>query len=203
MKLAATDFARLQYSVLAALLMVIIGAGAVYFALNASSAAARQLLSAQTERDDADRKLRRARLEEDDIRDKSLTFNQLKARGIIGDERRLEWVELVRAIRQKRQLLELQYEIAPQRPLDALPGAGYAFFASAMKLQLKLLHEEDLTRLLADLREQASALVRVRSCDVSRLPVGLSEPTSASGVQAKLQADCLLDWITLREVAAQ
>ena len=35
-----------------------------------------------------------------------------------------------------------------------------------MKVQLKLLHEEDLTRLLADLREQASALILVRSCDV-------------------------------------
>ena len=201
MKLTATDFPRLQWSLLAALLMLAVGAGSVYFAHHFASTAARQRVAVQAERDDADRKLRRVRQEEDDIKQKSAVFNDLIRRGVVGEEKRLEWVEQLKAIRQQRQLLELQYEIAPQRPLAPLPGSSYGYFASAMKLQLKLLHEEDLTRLLADLREQASALIVIRSCDIARLPGGGDARTP--GVQAKLQADCLIDWVTLREVAAK
>ncbi|MEO8409715.1 MAG: hypothetical protein ABI478_04025, partial [Propionivibrio sp.] len=202
MKLTTADFAKLQYSLLAALLMLAIGAAAAYFAFAATTTATRQRQAVQAERDDAERKLQRVRLEESDIREKSLVFNQLQARGVIGEERRLEWVELLKAIAQQRQLLEVQYEIAPQRPLDALQGGNYAFFASAMHVQLKLLHGEDLTRLLGDLRAQANALILVRRCGVSRLPGGVSEADAISGVQPTLQADCVIDWVTLREVAA-
>ena len=103
MKLSAADFGKLQYSLLAALLMLAIGGLAVYFALDATTTATRQRQAAQAERDDAERKLQRVRLEESNIREKSLVFNQLQARGVIGDEHRLEWVELLKAIRQRRQ----------------------------------------------------------------------------------------------------
>ena len=207
MKLVATDFAKLKWSLLVAVVMLAIGGAAVYFAIDASTRATHDRQIAQTERDSADGKLRRVRQEEDDIKQKSVIFNTLRQRGAIGEEQRLEWVELLKAIRLDRQLLELQYEIAPQRPLDMLTtqagaqpdGGGYGFFASAMKVQLKLLHEEDLTRLLADLQARASALIFVRSCDVSRLP----NDASQAGVQPKLAADCLLDWVTLREVSAK
>ena len=64
-----------------------------------------------------------------------------------------------------------------------------------MKLELKLLHEEDLTRLLDDLRREAPALIQPRRCDISRLA-----RTAADGVStASLQAGCLIDWITVRK----
>ena len=91
-------------------------------------------------------------------------YKRQQERGIIGPEQRLEWVELLKEIRDKRRLIDLQYEIAPQRLLDGNPTGRYAFHSSAMKLQLRLLHEEDLTRLIGDLRSQAKALIRVRSC---------------------------------------
>ena len=79
------------------------------------------------------------------------------------------------------------------------PAGAYAFYASGMKVQLKLLHEEDLTRLLGDLRQQAAALIQVKACNVSRVPRGAGD----SSVTAQLQADCLIDWITLREAAGK
>ena len=204
MKLVVTDFAKLRFSLLAAVLMVAVGAASVYFAIDANTRATRERQTAQTARDDADGKLRRVRQEETDIKQKSAIFNTLKRRGAIGEEQRLEWVELLKAIRLDRQLLELQYEIAPQRPLDQAGTekgtSGYGFFASAMKVQVKLLHEEDLTHLLADLEARASALIFVRSCDVARLPVGAG---NQPGIQPKLSADCLIDWVTLREVSAK
>lgn len=199
MKLAAADLPKLQFSLLAALLMIAAGAGAVYVARGSAQSANLERTAAQAERNDFDGKLRRVRSEENEIRQKSALFTRLQERGIIGEEQRLEWVELLKEIRDKRRLIDLQYEFAPQRALDATPGKGLAFYASTMKVQIKLLHEEDLIRLLDDLREQARALIQVKSCTVSRLPRSEAE----SGLHAHLQADCQIDWITLREAASK
>ena len=151
---------------------------------------------AQAERNEFDGKLKQVRNEEDEIKQKSAVFKALQTRGMIGEEQRLEWVELIKDIRDTRRLIDLQYEIAPQRRLDADAAKGFAFYSSTMRLQLKLLHEEDLTRLIDDLRERARALIQVKSCAVSRLSQGAGDGSPI----AQLLADCRIDWITLREV---
>ncbi len=203
MKLKTADLAKLQYSLIAALLMAALGAGSVFFSLNMSQAAKLARNAAQAERNEFAGKLDRVRSEEREIKQKSAVFAELQKRGVVGDEQRLEWVELLKDIRDKRRLIDLQYEFAPQRPLEiapaGTPAGAYAFYASGMKVQLKLLHEEDLTRLLGDLRQQAAALIQVKACNVSRVPRGAGD----SSVTAQLQADCLIDWITLREAAGK
>ena len=203
MKLTTADFAKLQYSLLAALLMAAIGAGSVFFALNQSKAAKVARNAAQAERNEFAGKLDRVRSEEREIKQKSAVFAELQKRGVVGEEQRLEWVELLKDIRDKRRLIDLQYEFAPQRALEitaaGAPASAYAFYASSMKMQVKLLHEEDLTRLLGDLRQQAAALIQVKACNVSRIAHGAGE----SSLAAQLQADCLIDWITLREAAGK
>lgn len=196
MKLGTADFPKLRISLLVAVLMVAIGAGAVYGSFKASASAKLQLTAAQRERNDVSGKLQRVRSEEDEIKRKSTLFHELQQRGVIGEELRLDWVELLKDIRDQRRLLEMHYEIAPQRSIDTNPGSGYAFYSSAMKLQVGLLHEEDLTRLIADLRQRAKALIQVRSCKVARLPRGATE----SGIAAQLQAECQIEWITLHEM---
>jgi hypothetical protein len=197
MKLDAKDLPKLQISLVAAVLMIALGTATVHFSLKTSKTTKIELATAQSERNDFDGKLKRVRNEENEIKEKSATFSRLQARGVIGEEQRLEWVELLKEIREKRRLIDLEYEILPQRSLDATPGNGFAFFASPMKVQLKLLHEEDLTRFIDDLRQQAKALVQVKSCQVSRLPRSSGE----IGMPAQLVADCQIDLLTLREVA--
>jgi len=203
MKLSTADLAKLQMSLLAALLMAAIGAGVVFFSMNQSKAAKLARSAAQAERNDFAGKLDRVRSEEREIRQKSAVFATLQKRGVIGEEQRLEWVELLKDIRDQRRLIDLQYEFAPQRSLEmapaGAPASGYAFYASSMKMQVRLLHEEDLTRLLGDLRQRAAALIQVKSCNVSRVPHGTAE----SGITAQLQAECQIDWITLRETAGK
>jgi len=197
MKLEARDFPKLQLSLLAAIMMIALGAGSVYVMLNKIKATKIERIAAQTERNDFDGKLKRVRNEENEIKEKSATFSRLQARGIIGDEQRLEWVELLKDIREKRRLIDLEYEISPQHPLDNTPGSGFAFFVSSMKVQLKLLHEEDLTRFLSDLRQRAKAQIQVKSCNVSRLPRGTGDGSGS----ALLQADCQIDWVTLHDTS--
>jgi hypothetical protein len=63
-----------------------------------------------------------------------------------------------------------------------------------MKLEMMLLHENDLLGLFADLSAQVPALVSVRQCTIERLP-GAPQQNQA----ALLRAKCEVDWITLQE----
>lgn len=195
MKLEPKDFPKLQISLLAMLLMVAVGTASILYSRERVRQANAAFAAAQSERNDFDGKLKRVRGEEHEIREKAALFNALKARGVIGEEQRLEWVELLKEIREKHRLIELRYEIAPQQPLERTPAGSFALHASTMKLQLSLLHEEDLIRLLDDLRREARALIQVRRCDVLRIPRSGPENT----LQGFLQAECLIDWITLHE----
>ncbi len=196
MKLASGDLRKLQSSILAAVLMFAAAGALLLVSHQRTSSAQLARLAAIAEREAADGKLKRVREEEDEVKQKSVVFNRLQERGMIGEEQRLEWVELLKDIRDQRRLIDLQYEIAPQRLLDGKPSGDFVFSASAMKVQLKLLHEEDLTRLLSDLGRQAKALILVKGCSVERLPASPDERGSAG---ANLRADCEIDWLTLHE----
>lgn len=143
---------------------------------------------------------RRLAAEESEMHDKITTYQAIAARGVIGQERRLDWVELVRSVQRDRQLLDLEYEIQPQTPLpNANAGGGYTFMNSVMRVQIPLLHEEDLLRFIGDLQYQAAAFVRLRSCRITRNSGNSTQPESP--LPAQLQAECLLDWITLKSQA--
>ena len=194
MKLTTADLAKLQLSLLAALLMAAIGAGSVFFSLKLSQAAKLARTAAQAERNDFAGKLDRVRSEEIEIKQKSAVFATLQKRGVVGEEQRLEWVELLKEIRDKRRLIDLQYEFAPQRALDSVPApaSAYAFYASSMKMQVKLLHEEDLLNFIDDLAKRGKPYLSVRSCNVAREGLG-----GGTTLAPRLQANCVFDLITI------
>ena len=196
MKFGPHDLRRLQAGLFVMVLAVALGAAAVVFSRDRIAAAQAAFTAAQGQRNEIDGKLRQVRNEESEIRQKAALFNSLQARGVIGEEPRLEWVELLKEIRDRHRLIEVRYEFAPQHALDKAPAGTLGLYASTMKLQVRLLHEEDLTRLLGDLRRQARALIQVRRCDVARLP----RTGADNALQGLLQADCVIDWITVREV---
>lgn len=133
--------------------------------------------------------------EEQDMRSKIAEYQAIAARGIIGAERRLDWVELMRNIQRERKLLGLEYEIQPQMPLSklVLAGGGHVFMNSAMGVAIPLLHEEDLLHFFSDLQEQAPAFTRLRACRIKRNIGGSNE----TGLPPQLMAECQIDWITL------
>ena len=143
-------------------------------------------------------KLARATEEEREIRDKVVSYNRLVERGVIGDERRLDWVDAIAAIKASRKLFDVKYAIEPQRPLGltGVKGAGdVAFLASRMRLEMQLLHEGDLFVFLNDLERNLSAYVLVRSCAIQR-----TDKTGAErGAGPQLKADCNIDLVTVRD----
>jgi hypothetical protein len=196
------DFRRIQWSVAILAILALLGAAVVVGALQLTKAAQAEARKVEAERGDIRNKLARARDEEQEIRARIARYQELVERGYVTEEQRLEWIERIAQIKAARKLIDVQYELMPQKPVAAelLPegaaGGGYEFMSSAMKLQMQLLHEDDLLGFLADLRARVRALIVVRQCTVERIPRGAA---SERGVQAQLKADCELDWITLRE----
>lgn len=184
-------------------LFVTLSAGGIYLAFLAQKQQQQATIQHETARsqlEQAQARLRRIQETEQEIRHQSALFSHLGSRGIIGEERRLDWKEQIREIKERRQLLGLEYEFAPQQPLaDKDP---WSFYSSTMRLQLQLLHEEDLLNLFADLRRGAQALVQVRQCDITRIPRSSQFPRNENtpgSLPANLQAQCFLDWISIRE----
>jgi hypothetical protein len=201
MKLDAKDFRRLQWPISFLVIMTLVGGGSVWTAQQLEKSSEKTSREATAARKDIQSKLVRAREEQQELRDKIGRFQQLKAQGYIGPEQRLDWVEAIARIKAARRIFKLEYEFAPQRTVDAsmLPegasAGGFEIMSSQMKLQIQLLHEGELLTFLAELRDAVHVMVKVRSCVVERLASGATE----RGNNAQLKADCILEWITLRE----
>ena len=197
--MSADDFKRIRWSLLLALAMTAIGVAALAYARQATLRQNSETQAAQAHLREIRDKLARARDEEAEIKSRIGQFNTLVAVGIIGAEQRLEWVERIKAIRSARGLYDLQYEIAPQRPLDPsiAPGSSgsFEFLSSNMRLQMDLLHEEDLLRFLGDLRGSVHAYVRPQRCTIERI----AQSAALRGSGTQLKADCVLDWITIQQ----
>lgn len=192
-KTSAINLKSLRWHLALFLLAALLAGGAAVAALRHHEEAERRLGAARAALADTRAMLARVHEDEREIRARIVRYKEIIAKGRTQPERRLEWVETLRDIRESRRLLGLDYEIAPQRPLDekAPEAGGYLFLASPMRLEMPLLHENDLLGLLADLEAQTQALLSVRKCRIER--------TGAAPFAGALKAACEIDWITLQE----
>ncbi len=179
------------------LALAIAGSGAI--------ATGSQWLLAKEKRDSGDlgrhlhearARLEGARRERDSLAESADTFRKLVDRGLLESERRLDLVELVNDLRVRHQLFALDYEIAPQRPLQ-LPG-GRVFtsvdvLASRVKLKARALHEGDILGFLSDLAASRRGFYPVDRCVMRRVEQATQE------LQPHVEAECTLEWVTLKE----
>jgi hypothetical protein len=201
MMLERSDLKRLRLPLVAALLLAGVGATALVVTEN-NLAESEQLRKAGHDRYVAARaQLAKVSEEEQEIRNNLVLFKQISDRGMTGAEKRLEWIEALATIQKKRRLFQVQYNLDPQRPVDypgvaqKQPGGAGIFMASRVKLELQLLHEEDLLNFFSDLRGSGESFASLRSCSISR-----AEGAGAGGgpLRPRLRASCVLDMITLK-----
>jgi hypothetical protein len=199
--LTAKEWKTLALPLAAALALAAAGAALIWHARATLAAENRLLAAARGERAQAVERLSRTAEEEREVREKLEVYRTLKEAGILGEERRLEWVDAMARIRASRELLDLRYKVDRQRLLQSVPGkpANVDFYASTMNVELALLHEGDLLGFLADLRNAGNAYVSVQRCGVTR--TGQS-PTGTSLVP-RLRAECAIDLITILDRAAK
>jgi len=201
MRFAPEELRKLGLPFIIAAVMLAAGGALIWGADEALKSAQRAAAAAQAERQQNGERLARIAEEEREVKEKINVYQRLKALNIIGEERRLEWADAVSRIRAQRELLDLRYRVERQRLLLSAPGkpGNVDFFASAMRVDLALLHEEDLLRFLSDLRDSGNAFYSVRNCTLTR-----SNPSGSGGaIASRLRAECNIDLITIIDRAAK
>jgi hypothetical protein len=200
-RLTRDELKRLLPPFVIAAVALAAGAALIWTAGQALARAQVQLAVAKAEQQQNTERLARIAEEEREVREKLSVYQRLKSLDILGEENRLEWADAIARIRRERELLDLRYTIERQKLLLSVPGkpASVDFFSSTMKVDLALLHEEDLLRFLADLRDSGHAYYSVRRCDISRTGQALSGAT----MTPRLRAECDIDLITIQDRAAK
>jgi hypothetical protein len=138
-----------------------------------------------------------ARRERDSLQESADVFRTLVDRGVLQSERRLDVVELVNTLRARDQLSALDYEIAPQRVLQLPGGRVYSsmdVLSSRVRIRARALHEGDLFGFIDGLSRNQQGFYLPDRCTLKRLEV-----SDAQSLQPRVEAECTLEWVTLRE----
>ena len=201
MRFTRDELKRLAIPLLIALALLAAGGALIWSAERSLRVAQVGLATAQVERRSANERLARISEEEREVKEKIDVYQRLKGLNILGEERRLEWADAITRIRTQRELLDLRYTVERQRSLTSLPGkpASVDFFASTMKVELALLHEDDLLRFLGDLRQSGNAFYSVKKCALTRTGQALSGAT----ISPRLRGECEIDLITIVDRGAK
>lgn len=124
-------------------------------------------------------------------------FVELYNNGVVGRERRLDWIEALRQAGERLKIPSLRYEISArsgiEQPVPVNLGR-YTLQATTMTLRLEMAHEADLTRLLTTLDRVAPGIYTVSKCNMRRKDRVIAISESATNVSA----ECELMWFNLQ-----
>jgi len=195
------ELKRLLLPLLAFALLVAAGVALIWWSKQMLVGAKQQLAVVSAQRAQNTERLLRIADEEREVKEKLAVYRRLKDLGVLGRERRLEWADAIKRIRTQRGLIDLRYRVEPQKPLASVPGkpGTIDFYASTMKVNLALLHEEDLFGFLSDLRNSGNAYYSVKRCALGRTGV----PPTAASLAARVNAECDIDLITIVDQGAK
>ena len=120
-------------------------------------------------------------------------YQALHEQGFVGLESRLDWIESLRTAAESLTLTHVSYVIEPQNDVVApvqsiLHGEDIGIHVSRMGLEMELLHELDLLRLIDELQRTAPGLIKVDSCALE----WQQERAAGLSGDANLSASCTL-----------
>ncbi len=200
MKSTDIEWDLVQWSLLAALLCGLIGFAAVSYSGGLLDDA---YSGYQRHRNQLNQVARDYRAAQDDrvlYEQYVQRFAELQDRGVIGEEQRLAWVELLREINDQLKLPVLRYEIHPRQPLPIdhpqPRDEKLLAYETSMTLSLGVLHEGDLFTVEHLLRERAQGLFETRGCEILR--PDRNAPVQFNPRLANLEAHCQLSWYTVQ-----
>jgi len=122
-------------------------------------------------------------------------YRELEKVGFVGAERRLNWVEGIRAANARAGLFGVDYQMSAQEsfPVAQDNPVGQRVKRSQMTISFGVLHEVELMRLLHALSAQHAGLYALTECSLDRAGrQGAPLPR-----QPNLTAQCELSWLTV------
>lgn len=188
-------FSVLKLSLLLVLTALLLATASVLWSRGLAQDAALRLQQQRNALNLAQQQLDRSRQQQQLIATHLDAYQALAARGFVGDEDRLAWIEAAQLANRDAGLYGLSYRLIPRtRSLPAL-AQGLPLGQTTMVLSLPLLVETDLMRFLSALRARSSGVYRVQGCRMSWLSRAPFEAVN----QPSLQAECDLLWFTVAE----
>lgn len=124
-------------------------------------------------------------------------FVELYRDGLIGREQRLNWIEVLRAVGERKRLPGLNYEIKSQNvysPQFPAVLGRYQVYSSDMSLNMQLLHEVDLLDVLEFMERNALGVYTVSECRFSRAGQEVAMNPRIGNIVTR----CDLNWFTIK-----
>ncbi len=123
-------------------------------------------------------------------------YQNLVARGVVGNEQRLEWVDAIKSRIEALKLPELFYKVQPQKKFESPyieQSEGLVVTQSQIELTFGIYHSEDLINLLSEVEQQIAGAFHVESCKLTRIEKRFSYFKD----NTNMKAICNINWFTL------
>jgi hypothetical protein len=202
MKFSSSDFQLMRWSLAAISASLLLSYSMLYGSNQYAEHLQNRLHTAQSQMNEARSRLTVARQDKESLAIYSAEYSLLENQNIIGDDRRLDWMEGLEKLRNQNLVINFRYTIAPQKnyaPQPAINSGNFDIHYSEMKLQLELLHEGQLLKFFDALRSQINGRYQLEGCSLHRED---TEDTAAAPA-AHIKAECSGGWITLKNRNAQ
>lgn len=200
MKFSVPDFALIRWSLLAFCASALASAAILYSSGQYAENALKDRRDAQNLLDDARRRLAAAHEDQKNMTSYAAEYGMLSERGIIGDERRLDWMEDMEKIRRQNLVMDFRYHIAPQKiyaPQPPVDSGNFDIRYSEMKLQFDLLHEAQLLDFFDALHTGIKGWYQLEGCALRR-----AAPETGGSGAPQIKAECVGGWVTLKNRGA-
>lgn len=195
MRFTASDLRPIRWSLLAICSSAIVSALILYGSAQHAARVRDDHAGALQQLNDARRQLDEAHEARQNMAVYAGEYAALADLGVIGEDRRLDWMEGLENLRQQGLVTDFRYNIAPQAAYVPQPPVDSGVFdirRSEMKLQFELLHEGQLLDFFAALRNQVKGRYLLEGCSMKRAT------EADAGAAIRLTAECDGGWITLK-----
>lgn len=183
----------LKTSILLLLAAVSISAAGIFWSHKQDTAARAALQHQQAALNAAHAREQQGRTEARLIAQHLDAYHALIARGFVGEENRLAWIEAVQLANRDARLYGLTYTLSPRATAPATQAGGLPLKQTRMTVDMPLLVETDLPRFVDALRARTPGVFRVSQCRLSRITDAAPQPVN----RPELDAECELLWFTV------
>ena len=185
--------ASLKGSILLLLVAMLFSAAGIFWSSKQDSEASTALQQQQTALNAARARQQQGQTEARLIAQHLDAYQALIARGFVGEENRLAWIEAVQLANRDARLYGLSYTLSPRAAAPAALASGLLLNQTRMVIKMPLLVETDLPRFVDALYARAPGVFRVDRCRLSRLSDAPPQPIN----QPEIDAECELLWFTV------
>lgn len=199
MKFSVADFALLRWNIAALSAAAIIGSVIFYSSNIYVENAKSEMQKARNESNDARRRLSAAVDDRENMSIYADEYGALSQLNIIGDDRRLDWMEDMESLRRMNLVIDFSYQISPQKiytPKPPISSGNFEIRYSEMKLHFELLHEVQLVNFFNAMTNDIRGWYQLEGCSMQRKSGKSTDNEMARPPQ--LTAECSGGWITLK-----